>query len=97
MTVALRDNPDEDRYEIAVDGRVAGYSEYRSRPGLITFTHTLVEPAYEGQGLGSRLARYVLDDARRRGLMVRPVCPFIRAYIEGHDEYQDLVSVRPAS
>ena len=37
------------------------------------------------------MARYVLDDARTRRLRVRPVCPFIRAYIQGHAEYQDLV------
>ena len=53
------------------DGRV------RARPGVITFTHTEVDDAYEGQGLGGTLARYALDDARARGLEVRPLCPFI--------------------
>jgi uncharacterized protein len=48
---------------------------------------------YEGLGLGGRLARTALDNARARGLTVMPFCPFIAAYIERHiDEYGDLVA-----
>jgi uncharacterized protein len=44
-------------------------------------------------GLGGRLAREALDDARARGLIVMPFCPFIAAYIERHlEEYSDLVA-----
>ena len=43
-------------------------------------------------GLGSRLASVALEDARARGLMVMPFCPFIANFIERHlDEYRDLV------
>ena len=63
-----------------------------SRPTTIVFTHTVIEEQWNGRGLGTRLARHVLDEARRRGLRVRPKCPFIRSYIEGHPEYADLVA-----
>ena len=53
---------------------------------------TEVYESYEGLGLGSRLARAALDDARARGLKVMPLCPFIAGFIERHlDEYRDLV------
>jgi predicted GNAT family acetyltransferase len=44
-------------------------------------------------GVGSRLARGALEDARARGLKVTVVCPFITAYLRRHPgEYEDLVS-----
>ena len=87
----IADNPDESRYEAYLDGQVAGYSEYVMRHGRIMFTHTVVDPELEGRGIGSQLVREELDDVRRRGLMVIAKCPFVRAYIQRHPEYQDLL------
>lgn len=90
MTVT--DNAEQHRYELTVDGEVAGYVEYHDRGRRRSMMHTVVEPAFEGQGLGSKLARAVLDDARAQGLDVLPHCPFIRSFIARHrDEYVDLV------
>jgi predicted GNAT family acetyltransferase len=92
MSVTIRDNVDEHRYEALVDDRVAGFSEYRRRDGRVTFTHTEVDDAYEGQGIGSTLASSVLDAARQAGLAVYPSCPFIADYIKRHpDGYLELV------
>jgi uncharacterized protein len=91
MAIEVRDNQDEERYEVSVDGRPAGFTMYRSRPGLIAFVHTEVDEAFEGHGVGSALVRFELDDARRRELAVLPFCPFVNAYIERHREYLDLV------
>jgi predicted GNAT family acetyltransferase len=92
MSVEVRDNRDEVRYEVWTDGQLAGFAQYRLHDGRITFTHTEIDPEYEGTGLGSRLARGALDDVRNRALAVVPVCPFIAAYIKRHPEdYLDLV------
>jgi predicted GNAT family acetyltransferase len=92
VTVEVRDNPDESRYELTSDGRLAGFALYRLEDGQITFFHTEVEPEYEGSGFGSRLVRAALDDVRKRKLSVVPVCPFFAGYIARHpDEYLDLV------
>jgi len=92
MHVTVQDNPARSRYEaLAESGVVAGFSEYRKRDGVLVFTHTEVDDAFEGQGVGSALARGALDQARTLGLPVRPLCPFIKAYIDSHPEYQDLV------
>ena len=61
---------------------------------MITLVHTDVDPKWEGQGVGSELVRGALDDLRARGLKVRPLCPFVAAFIRRHPEYEDLVSSR---
>ena len=86
------DNPEQGRYELRLGERLVGFSAYVVRPARIVFTHTEVDGAYEGQGLGSKLARGALDDVRRRGLRVTPRCPFIAAYIRRHPDYEDLVA-----
>ncbi len=92
MSVEVRDNSDEARYEIWTRGRRAGFAQYRLGPGSITFVHTEIDPEHEGVGLGGRLARAALDDARARQLSVVPLCPFIADYIRRHpDDYLDLV------
>ena len=90
---AVRDVPERSRFEIHVDGRPAGFAAYRMKdPGLIVFTHTEIDDAYGGRGLGSTLVRAALDAARDRGLAVRPDCPFVRAYVARHpDDYLALV------
>jgi predicted GNAT family acetyltransferase len=89
MTIA--DNKDKQRYEISVDGELAGFVQYRAKPGLIALIHTEVDDRFEGQGLGGRLIAHALDDARARELAVLPFCPFANAYIQRHREYVDLV------
>ena len=80
------------RYEARLGDVVVGYSEYRrvEHDRLILF-HTEVDPAFEGQGFGSRLAKGVLDDIRARGLRVTVKCPFMAAYLKRHREYEDLL------
>jgi predicted GNAT family acetyltransferase len=91
--VEIHNNPSQNRYEIWADGKLAGYTQYVLRDGRIAFVHTKVYDSYEGLGLGSQLARAALDDARARGLLVMPYCPFIAGFIERHlDEYRDHVA-----
>ncbi|WP_250009896.1 GNAT family N-acetyltransferase [Actinoplanes sp. M2I2] len=88
--VNVHDNPAQHRYEITVYDELAGFAVYYLEKERIVFIHTEVVIAYEGQGLGSRLAHDSLDDVRQRGLRVVPACPFYARYIRNHPEYQDL-------
>ena len=90
--LTLRDNAEGGRFEILVGDEVAGFAHYSVADGVATMPHTVVEPAFDGQGLGGRLARFALDSLRERGLRVRPTCPFIKGYIDKHEEYADLVA-----
>lgn len=79
------------RYEASLAGRPVGYSTYEEEPGRVTFVHTVVRPEFEGRGFGSRLAKFAIDDVRARGLPITPVCPFVRAYLRRHHEYDSIV------
>ena len=85
------DNPEQHQFEGRLDGRLVGHSEYALAPGVITFLHTEVDPAFEGQGIGGALASNALDEVRARGLRVVARCPFIAAYIRRHRDYADLL------
>jgi predicted GNAT family acetyltransferase len=89
--VRVVDVPDRSRFEVRVGEELAGWAEYRRRPGLIAFVHTLIDPRFEGRGLASRLVRTALTEARSDGLAVLPFCPFVRGYIADHGDYLDLV------
>ena len=84
----VTDNREATRFEAHADGVLAGFAEYQLTDELVVFTHTEVDPAFEGRGISSALARYALDQVRddgsRRAL---PVCPFIKGWIERHPEY----------
>ena len=96
--VETRKNESENRYEALVEGEVAGFSAYQLTDLLVVFTHTEVDDAYEGQGVGSALARAALDDVRAQGTRkVLPMCPFIKSWIERHPDYGDLVYGAPRS
>ena len=90
--MTVRDNPELQRYEAIVDGELAGSIFYRELDDTLILVHTEVEEAFEGQGIGSRLVAATLDDIRARGLRMRPFCPFVKAYLERHPEYDDLIA-----
>ena len=84
------DNKAQHRFELEVEGHVAK-SFYEIADGVITFIHTEVPPELGGKGVGSRLIKGALDQVRGRGLKVIAECPFVKAYIEKHPEYADLL------
>ena len=87
----IYDAPDRNRYELSVDGQTVGFTEYHKRPGLIAFVHTEIDESVKGRGLGDTLIRFALEDARNRDLAVLPFCPFVKAFIERHREFEALV------
>ena len=90
--VETRNNEAEHRYEAYVDGELAGEAYYERDDKRIVFTHTEVDDRFEGQGVGSALARFALDDVRAQGThRVVPRCPFIKGWIDRHPDYQDLL------
>ena len=90
--IEVVDNVDRHRYEArAEDGTVLGFSRYRLSGDTVVFLHTEVDPAAEGRGVGSRLVRGALDDVRKGGRRMRPLCPFVKAYVDEHPEYVDLI------
>lgn len=92
MSTEVRRDDAAGRYEIVVDGAVAGYTEIKPRDGVLIMPHTLVDDAYAGQGLAKVLVTGALDDIRSRGERIKPLCPYVRSFLEKNPQYTDLVA-----
>lgn len=89
--VEVVDVPDLGRFEIRVDGALAGFAQYvRPDAGHIDFVHTEISDAYAGQGLAGKLATAALNEVRATGRRAIPHCPFIASFITKHPEYEDI-------
>ncbi len=87
----MADDPDLARFEIRVDGELAGFLQYHRRGHEIAFTHTETDGRFRGQGIGGHLVQSALDSARQHNLAVLPYCPFVNRWMTEHREYADLV------
>lgn len=93
MSDHVVDVPERNRFVLERDGETIGKAIYRREPGVVTFTHTEVDPAIQERGLGSMLVKAALDAvAAEEGTRVVAQCPFIAAYIERHPQYQPLLT-----
>jgi predicted GNAT family acetyltransferase len=88
---AVRDNPEQQRFEMETSAGLA-VAEYRRDGDTLIIFHTEVPPALRGQGMGDKLVRGVLEDVRRRNLKVMPRCWFVREFVGSHPEYRDLIA-----
>ena len=79
------------RFEVAIEGQVA-LSKYLLAGGKMVIEHTEVPEALEGRGIAGRIVRTALDYAREQNLKVLPICPYAKAWIGRHPEYQDLLA-----
>ncbi len=88
------DVPESSQYELQLGARRIGVAAYhrRQNSNRIAFLHTEVDPACEGRGFGSKLVAAALEDVRRKGLEVVPLCPFMAHYMASHPEVHDLLA-----
>ncbi|WP_025134305.1 GNAT family N-acetyltransferase [Leucobacter sp. PH1c] len=86
-------DPARQRFAVSVDGELAGFAEYRSRSGGTRrdFTHTEIDPAYGGRGLGGTLVSAALEQTRAEGLTIIPHCPFVAAWLRRHPDFAGTV------
>jgi predicted GNAT family acetyltransferase len=88
---AVTNNPAASRFEILTD-QGAAVLTYRSRGDELDLVHTEVPSALEGRGYAAALATAALDHARREGIRIIPTCPYVKAFLQRHQEYADLVA-----
>jgi predicted GNAT family acetyltransferase len=92
MATAMRNNHEQCRYELAIDGEVIGIAEYRVVGEVVVFPHTEIVRSRRGQGLAAQLVKYALDDVRATSRRVEPQCWYVADFIAEHPEYADLTS-----
>lgn len=91
MTTTVQDNPTGSRFEITVDGELAGFVDYRKDGSEYALPHTRIFAQFEGKGLGGLLVSGALTEIARRGGTVLPYCPFVPKVIRDNPEFVDLV------
>jgi uncharacterized protein len=92
MAHEVRRNDAEHRYELTVDGQLVGIADFRVDGSVVVVPHTEIVPGRRGHGLGALLVQGVLDDIRREGRTVVPVCWYLNRYIDEHPGESDLLS-----
>ena len=91
MTTSIHDNAEETRFEITVDGELAGYVDYTREGDEYALPHTRVFSQFDGRGIGGQLITGALTEIASRGGSVLPFCPFVPKVIRDHPEFLDLV------
>lgn len=90
MTTEVRRAEERSRYELLIDGELAGVADYRQQDDVLVFPHTEIDPSRRGQGLGAVLVQSALDDVRSQGRKVVPACWYVAEFLEQHPDYADL-------
>ncbi|WP_341860933.1 GNAT family N-acetyltransferase [Gymnodinialimonas sp. 57CJ19] len=79
------------RYAAVVDGHEAELTYSRLGDASIIINHTGVPAALGGRGVGQALVKRSVEDARAEGRKIVPLCPFAKAQIAKHPEWQDVL------
>jgi predicted GNAT family acetyltransferase len=95
--VEREDGASKGRYRLVIDGNEAEMTYSRAGKGLVIIDHTEVPAALRGRKVGERLVRQAIEDARREGFAILPLCPFAKAQIGRHPEWQDVLQRAPSS
>lgn len=79
-------NDAENRYDLFLGDELAGFAEYKiDARGRLVFTHTEVDPAFEGRGLAGILVRTALTDVAAKGETIVPRCPYVVRWLGRHE------------
>lgn len=88
---AVVDRPDRQRFELQLGGEVVGFASSSIRDDVVTITHVETELRHRGNGFAGRLMDGIVDDLRRSGRTIRPLCPYAAAYLRDRPDTHDLI------
>jgi uncharacterized protein len=84
--------PERQRYELREGDRTIGYADAVPRGEAIAMPYVQIVPELRGREFGALLLRGTLDDLKRQGKRVIPICPYVSAFIRRNPEYRELVA-----
>lgn len=89
--IRVRFEPDKNRTAAYDDGKEIGGCEFSPSGSMWTIDHTFVQEGYGGQGIAGKLVEEVVNQARKRGIRVVPICSFARKEFARKPEYRDVL------
>ena len=91
IKISREDGAKGGRYVTIVNGDEAEMTYSRAGATRIIIDHTGVPDSMRGMGVGKKLVEAAVNDARAEGFKINPLCPFAKATLEKHPEWQDAV------
>jgi len=64
-------------------------------PNLVSADHTGAPETLRGTGVAPALVTYMIEDARKNGFRIVPICPYVRAQYRKHPDWSDVMTVAP--
>lgn len=92
MEYDVRHNIEQQRFEVIIDNLISEVDYYIDDDGCMRVTHTEVPPELEGKGIAAAMTKALLEYAKENSITVIPVCPYTKAYIEKHPEYNIILN-----
>jgi len=92
LQIELEENGNKGRYVHAAGGVEAEMTFVRIGEKQIIIDHTEVPSQFRGQGVGEALVARAVEDARKNGWKIRPLCPFAASRFRRHPEWADVLA-----
>jgi predicted GNAT family acetyltransferase len=91
LMVEREDGPTRGRYFIKLSPDAEAEMTFRKADNnTIVVDHTGVPPAFEGRGIAAKLVNKMIQDARKDGFKITPLCSYVVAQFRRHPEWADL-------
>ena len=91
LDIKREENTSKGRYFVQLDGAEAELTYSRTGETINIIDHTSVPDVMRGRSVGQALVRRAVEDARSEGRTIVPLCPFAKAQIARHPEWQDVL------
>ncbi|MBK8197582.1 MAG: N-acetyltransferase [Acidobacteria bacterium] len=92
IVVTREDGPSGGRYTATINGHTAEMTYSKAGTSRLIIDHTGVPDTLRGMGAGQAMVQRAVEDARAAGIKIIPLCPFAKAQIEKHAEWQDVLA-----
>lgn len=92
FTIDREDGETGGRYVVRLNGHEAEMTYSKAGATRIIIDHTGVPKALGGLGVGVAMVQRAVKDARAAGVKIIPLCPFAKAQIEKHPDWQDVLA-----
>lgn len=92
IAITREDTATGGRYVARAPGKPEAEMTFsKAGTGIQIIDHTGVPDELGGMGVGRALVEYMVHDVRARGIKIVPLCPFTKAMLEKHPEWQDIL------
>ena len=80
------------RFEVVEPSEIA-YLQYEVKDGVLDILHIYVPSDLEGNGIASLSVNEAMKYGVKKRLLIRPTCPFAKAFFTKHVELKNYLSI----